>query len=286
MDSPFSLDSILPYEKWRDAKLVDYPTQVENLITEIENPQQLSARESLSLRQACAKTNFAIYECKRPLRRTDVKLLGRQLGLVRLDHNLCADETGISALSVEPDMDASRYIPYTNQLLNWHSDGYYNPAEFRIRGFILHCVSAAASGGETWLLDHEIAYLLLRDKNPEFIRALMHPRAMTIPANCNNTTTIREACSGPVFSVSNNTDLEVRYTARTRSIHWRNNAILSQAREALTQVIENQQFVFKHKLQPNQGVICNNILHARTAFEDTAEQSRLIYRARYYDRVQ
>ena len=286
MDSPFSLDSTLSYETWRDEKLKDYPAQAEELITEIEDPLQLTARESMSLRRACTKTNFAIYECKRSLRRDDVKVFGRQLGLVRLDHNLCADETGISTLRVEPDREFPRYIPYSNQLLNWHSDGYYNPADYRIRGFILHCASAAATGGETWLLDHEIAYLLLRDKDPEFIRALMHPRAMTIPANCNDTTTIREECTGPVFSISNDANLEVRYTARTRSIHWRNNAILHLAREALAEAIENHRFVFKHKLQPNQGVICNNILHARTAFEDTAEQSRLIYRARYYDRVQ
>ena len=48
---------------------------------------------------------------------------------------------------------------------------------------MLHCVSPAADGGENGLLDPEIAYLRLRDENPEFIRALMAPDAMTIPAN-------------------------------------------------------------------------------------------------------
>jgi len=286
MESPFSLDSYLHYKKWRDEKLRDYPTRIEDLVTGIENPLQLSSRESLSLRQSCARTNFAIYECKRPLGSADVKLFGQQLGLIRLDHNLCADQSGISSLRVEPEGKTAEYIPYSNNLLNWHSDGYYNPAEFRIRAFILHCASPAASGGETSLLDHEIAYLLLRDNNPEFIRALMHPQAMTIPANINDTTTIRGECAGPVFSVSNSGSLDIRYTARTRSIRWRDNAILVQAREALTEAFENDRFVFRHILQPNQGVICNNLLHARTAFEDTATQSRLIFRARYYDRVQ
>jgi hypothetical protein len=34
-------------------------------------------------------------------------------------------------------------------------------------------------------------------------------------------------------------------------------------------------------------VFCNNILHARTAFEDDVEGgiTRLLYRARYYDRI-
>jgi hypothetical protein len=41
-----------------------------------------------------------------------------------------------------------------------------------VRGLILHCVQSAATGGENQLLDHEIAYILLRDENPDHIRAL------------------------------------------------------------------------------------------------------------------
>ncbi len=47
---------------------------------------------------------------------------------------------------------------------------------------VLHCVTSAASGGANALLDHEIAYLLLRDADPAFVAALMQPDAMTIPA--------------------------------------------------------------------------------------------------------
>jgi len=31
--------------------------------------------------------------------------------------------------------------------------------------------------------------------------------------------------------------------------------------------------------------VCNNVLHARTAFRDAPQHRRLLYRARYYDRV-
>jgi len=31
--------------------------------------------------------------------------------------------------------------------------------------------------------------------------------------------------------------------------------------------------------------VCNNVLHARTAFRDAPGDRRLLYRARYYDRV-
>ena len=42
--------------------------------------------------------------------------------------------------------------------------------------------ASAATGGENALLDHEIAYLLLRDADPRYVAALMQPDAMTIPA--------------------------------------------------------------------------------------------------------
>ncbi len=286
MGHPFSLDSTFAYENWRNDKLKGYPAHVEDLITIIDNPLQLSAPELISIRRSCAKTNFAIYECKRRMEKADVRALGRQLGLVRLDRNLRADNHGISSLQVEPHEKSPEYVPYSNQLLNWHTDGYYNPGNLQIRAFILHCARPAASGGETRLLDHEIAYLLLREQDPSYIRALMHPQAMTIPANKNGGTTIRGEITGPVFSVSCGGDLNMRYTSRTRSIGWRNNAVLSRARKALTEVIADHRFVINHTLQPNQGVICNNALHARTAFEDSPRYSRLIFRARYYDRVE
>jgi hypothetical protein len=33
------------------------------------------------------------------------------------------------------------------------------------------------------------------------------------------------------------------------------------------------------------GLISNNILHDRTGFQDDSDRKRLLYRARYYDRV-
>jgi len=33
------------------------------------------------------------------------------------------------------------------------------------------------------------------------------------------------------------------------------------------------------------GVICNNVLHTRSAFRDDPAHPRLLYRARYYDRI-
>ena len=114
------------------------------------------------------------------------------------------------------------FIPYSNKPIKWHTDGYYNTPERQIRGMHLHCVQSSAEGGENALLDHEIAYLLMRDENPDFIRALMQPDAMTIPARVEEDGVARPDAVGPVFSVHPESgDLHMRYTARTRSIAWK-----------------------------------------------------------------
>ena len=43
--------------------------------------------------------------------------------------------------------------------------------------------------------------------------------------------------------------------------------------------------VFHYRLQAGEGLISNNVLHNRTAFEDGTGHKRLIYRARFYDRI-
>jgi hypothetical protein len=38
-------------------------------------------------------------------------------------------------------------------------------------------------------------------------------------------------------------------------------------------------------LQPGQGLICNNVLHDRSGFDDDGEHKRQLYRLRYYQRI-
>jgi hypothetical protein len=38
-------------------------------------------------------------------------------------------------------------------------------------------------------------------------------------------------------------------------------------------------------MQPGMGLLCNNVLHDRSAFTDDALNPRLLYRARYLDRI-
>ena len=73
-------------------------------------------------------------------------------GLSRLDQNLHADALSISSVQVAPEGDKSRYVPYTDRPLGWHTDGYYNAPDRAIRSFILHCIAPAPDGGENTLL--------------------------------------------------------------------------------------------------------------------------------------
>lgn len=284
--NPFALSDTDAYTAWRRKKLARHPRRTQDLIVEIADPHVLTGTEREALLRRCRSANLAIYQCATAMDKPAVRQLGRQLGLTRLDDNLCADHDSISSLEVRSGGIHAGYIPYTARTLNWHTDGYYNPRDQRIRAFILHCVRNASQGGINQLLDPELAYILIRDENPDYIRALMHPQAMTIPAN-HSGGAVRRAQSGPVFSVDQVTgSLHMRYTARTRSIHWRDNPITRDTVAFLVDILSHQTpYVIQHRLRPGQGLVCNNVLHNRSAFSNDAADGRLLYRARYYDRI-
>jgi len=290
VEYPFALDQPHAYLRWREHKLARYPRRAEDLIVEVRDPRVLSESEVEEIQRVCVAANMVVYasplasEADKDIPRR----LGARLGLVRLVANPLADEDGISALEAAPEKAALGYIPYSNRRLLWHTDGYYNAPERRIRSFILHCVRPAATGGENRLLDHEIAYILLRDADPEYVKALSAPDAMTVPANATEGGEFRPAQTGPVFSSDDAGALEMRYTARTRSIEWRPDATTRAAVQFLNRILDaDSPYVFALRLAGGQGLICNNVLHNRSAFTDAAAPSlgRLVYRARYSDRI-
>jgi alpha-ketoglutarate-dependent taurine dioxygenase len=295
--NPFELENHQAYAAWREQKLANYPKHLDELLVPVANPRELSDEECAAIRQACARANMAIYVSQPPAdtAEADVALvsdMGRHFGLETLDQNLYADDDGISALQVSDQRRQYEYIPYSRKAISWHTDGYYNPPERKIRGMVLHCIRPATEGGENALLDHEMLYLQLRDKNPEYIAALMQPDVMTIPANIEDGVEIRPEQSGPVFSVESSADgnsyLHMRYTARTRSIEWKQDAITQAAVKCLEELLAGDSpYSFTHRLAAGEGVISNNVLHTRTAFSDEniEQQGRLIYRARYYERI-
>ena len=204
----------------------------------------------------------------------------------QLDNNYCADSDRLTSISNTPHEGQHEYIPYSTKRLSWHTDGYYNTPEKQINSMLLHCAKPAKEGGESLLMDHELAYILLRDKNPAYIEGLMQADAMTIPANILNGETIRKAQTGPVLSVNKNGQLHMRYSARKRNIEWKQSSPILEAVEFLDELLSsNSPHIIKYTLQAGEGLICRNVLHRRTSFVDydDSEKKRLLYRGRYYD---
>ncbi|MEO8121587.1 MAG: TauD/TfdA family dioxygenase [Rhodoferax sp.] len=289
MNTRFNLDGQAAYRRWRDAKRASHPACAQDLLVDVADPRALSEAEQNALLQRCATANMAIY--RSPQRGADKSIarrMGEQLGLSRLDANWLADEDGISQIAVAASVgESTAFIPYTNRPIKWHTDGYYHPASRQIRAMILHCVRAASAGGETALMDHEMAYIALREANPDWVRALMAPDAMTIPERLDEEGIARAAQTGPVFSVDERSGaLHMRYTARTRSVLWKDDAPTHAAVAFLAQLLASDgPHVFRLTLAPGMGLVCNNVLHDRAGFVDDPLQTRLLYRARYLDRI-
>ena len=291
MGNPFDLDDAASYLRWREHKLDSAPRRLEDILVALDDPRALTATELDTLLQRCSLANMAIYTSN-TVGDADKEIprrLGKQLGLHRLDSHWLTDDDAISPISVkgaEERGERREFIPYTDKPIRWHTDGYYNLPERTVRGLILHCVQSAASGGDNQLLDHEIAYILLRDENPDHIRALSQPDAMIIPARSDDNGIARAAQAGPVFSVDGAGFLHMRYTARTISIEWRNDAATQAAVTALARILAGATpWTLCGRLEPGMGLVCNNVLHDRSGFTETPERRRLLYRARYHDRI-
>ncbi|MBI4938356.1 MAG: TauD/TfdA family dioxygenase [Nitrosomonadales bacterium] len=285
--SSFDLSDAASYRRWREQKLEQAPKTITDLIVEVADAENLSAAEHDALLARCRRSNMAIYmNRKRDPGKNVARLVGRQFGLKNLDANWLADDEGVSQITVSSNSTRQGFIPYTNRPIKWHTDGYYNPPERQIRAMVLHCVQSAAEGGENRLMDHEMAYLLLRDASPDLARALFTPDAMTIPERVDEDGVARAAQTGPVFSIDEDGALHMRYTARTRSIEWKQDKTTLAAVSLLEKLLSSDSpYIYHARLEPGMGLLCNNVLHDRAGFNDNASHPRLLQRARFYERI-
>jgi alpha-ketoglutarate-dependent taurine dioxygenase len=262
---------------------------VDDLTIPVGGLATVDKREKAAITASMQRANMAIYSCRDATAdRAAIRTFAAQFGLLRLDHHLCANDDGVAEVTVAAGGRRGAYVPYSSRSLSWHTDGYYNTASKLVRAVVLHCVQDAASGGQNAVLDPEIAYIRMRDANPAFISAFEHPECMTIPANVVDGDEIRPAVSGPVFSYDGpNGEMHMRYSARRKNIEWRDDPLITAAREFLSDFLSDEKsLVLRFNLRPGQGLISNNVLHDRTAFEDTSAEKRLLYRARYFDRIE
>ena len=288
VDSPFHYKNEMAYRQWKTAKLSAYPRSIEQLIVPVADPESLTTGELQQFRTLLAKTNMLIYELAGAALedKSIPEQIGWQLGIKALDMNECADNDGFTSIQVVDEGLHALYIPYSEKGINWHTDGYYNRLSEQIYSMILHCVRPASDGGDNQLWDNEIVYMLLRDENPQYIKALMAPDVMTIPKNVLDGKLIRPDRSGPVFMITAEGRLHMRYTARLRNVIWKKDALTQAAQQSLRDILNSQsEYMFQGKLQAGQGLICNNVLHTRSTFKDDPQNPRLLYRGRYFDKI-
>ena len=305
MDDPFDLSEERTYSRWRARKLGAYPSEINDLRVPLRRLDRPSPAERAALKTRIDTFNMALVEVDPDGIETEALLsFTRALGLRRTDANLFADASAVSRIAAtRPDPDeqdragaghslhgratVGDFIPYTDKPLSWHTDGYYNAPDHQVGAWCLFCVRDAREGGENGLIDHEMAYLRLRDESPQHIAALSHPRALSIPAHVQDGRTLRAASAGPVFSVRNG-QLHMRYSARARHVSWRNTPDTYAARAALDRLFSRPDvFTFRYRLRPGEGLVSNNVLHCRAGFGDDEDpaKARLLYRIRFLDRV-
>ncbi len=290
---PFSLDDEQSYAVWRSAKLAAYPKAAAELRITVRDLASPSPEERAALLSLCGRANMAIYDSGQlgtdPVRvRPALRALADAFKLHQMEDHRSGGANGIVAIEVAGEGGRAGYIPYSNRPISWHTDGYYNyhgPSRC-IQAMVLHCVRDAAEGGINQLLDHEIAYIRLRDRDPAHISALMHPEAMTIPAGEEAHGRPRPDNVGPVFFADPVTKaLIMRYTGRKRYVSWRQDAATRRAVEALEEILETDPLIFPYKMRPGDRMVCNNVLHNRTGFDNAgAAEGRLLYRVRYHGR--
>jgi alpha-ketoglutarate-dependent taurine dioxygenase len=291
--SPFRLEDEAAYEAWREVKLASYPKAAEQLRVRVADLANPTSEERAAIVDRCAVANMAIYDSGKagadPRRvRAALPAFAAAFGLRQREDHRSQGENGVVAIEVAAAGGRAGYIPYSTKPLSWHTDGYYNfhGAGDCVQAMVLHCVRDASEGGVNAFLDHEIAYIRLRDRDPDFIAALMHRGAMTIPAGEDGRGGPRPDNTGPVFFMEPLSGAPVmRYTARKRHVVWRDDAATRAAVKALEDVLESDPLILRYKLRPGEGTICNNILHNRSGFSEGEGAGRLLYRVRYHDRM-
>ncbi|WP_025770728.1 TauD/TfdA family dioxygenase [Thioalkalivibrio sp. HK1] len=283
--------------RWIDSRRErDIEDSIRTII-DISNPAQPTDAERKAILHRCDRFNFALYRFAPPYTadRCALDRFAHALGLVRRDFSLDADAFGIVSVRNTPaaGAPAGEMIPFTDRALNWHSDGYYHPCERPIRSIAMHCERPAASGGENGFIDPDRLFIALHDHDPSLVEALMHPQAMSVPAVFDEKGRCLRPCrSGPVFSFSTPSSadsrprLSMRYTSRTRSIRWRDTPSIAEARIALRKTIDTlARDALMIRFEAGEGIICNNILHCRSAFIDEAASPRTLLRIRSFDAV-
>ena len=264
--------------RWAEEKEKNIPQNSDGILVNIHDINNVKTSEIAKIKETIYKYNSCIYSSKIALK-SNTNLL-KFVELVGMRTYDCNNIESNEISTITPLQNSKiNYIPYTDKPLNWHTDGYYDKKS--IFSWLLHCVNPATQGGENYLLDHELVlreYLLRNDD----INNLMAEDALTIPES---KYTSRSEISTYIFSFKNKYKrLHMRFSMRKDNIGT--SAKASPAIIKLREIIEGNcaKYSLTYKLQKNEGIITNNILHGRKAFKDDKVKRKLL-RIRSYERL-
>jgi alpha-ketoglutarate-dependent taurine dioxygenase len=278
------------WNDWREAKIRSFEASKGSRPVALDSFDAVQPEDLREIKRRCKTDNFALYRVVSQPSTVEatgdaIVRFAEKLGLDLSEEHRSAEYNGIVVLRTTSEQGKQGYIPYTAKPMNWHTDGYYNPSGRPIQSFILHCHEQAETGGENQLVDPEMAYLAMREANPAFVEALMQRDSMTIPENREGDGTIRPASVGPVFFPHPATGrLQMRYTARIRSIAWKDDGITKEAADWLRGwLTSDAAMAVSVRFRAGDGVVNNNVLHNRTGFESVS--ARAVLRVRFHERV-
>ena len=265
--------------EWAAKKDLDIPSNINDLKVSISDINYVSKAEISQIKQKLTKFNCCIYASGTDLDdNSKIMRFAQSLGMRTFDsHNI--DDSAISTISANKDENNIRYIPYTNKGLNWHTDGYYDSKP--IFSWLLHCIEPALSGGENFLLDHELAireYILKYDD----IIYLTNNETFSIPTD---EVAKREITSNYVCDMNNEyKKLHMNFSMRKENIIVNKNS--ESAMSKLIKIIKEdcKKYHLTYKLSKSEGIVSNNILHGRNAFKD-GRVMRKILRIRSHERL-
>ncbi len=254
---------------------------IKDLVVIINDINQVNNDEISEIKIKIAEYNYCIYRSKCSLESKDSLLkFANTLGMKTYDSNNI-DSNAVSEITNIKSDTKIEYVPYTTNKLNWHTDGYYNNSSESIFSWLLHCVQPAKYGGENFLLDHEVVF-------KEYIKRfgslsdLDRDDAFIIPEN---KAIGRPDTSSYVFSNKNIYNrIHMKFSMRKNNIEIKNSLKngYENLRKLITDVSEKYSVVYK--LDKNEGILSNNVLHGRNEYKD-GKSKRKLFRVRSYERM-
>ena len=270
------------YKRWKDNKLQTFTKNLDELTVQITSPNAISKPEKSMVISLLENHNIVFFHIDKvkQTNKSTIKNFASQIGLSNYELDSQSDEDGLTEIKdIKTTEKLSEYVPYTTKELNWHTDGYYTDQKNSVLSWLLFCKTSAESGGINKYLDHEIAYILFNNKSKRLMD-LMLDDTCCIPEN---SITNRKEVFNPVFMFKNKR-LHMKFSMRKKNIIWNKNSL--QAIDVLKSIIkDSSQYHITKKLDTGMGVITNNVIHMRTAFTNSRNKNRLLYRLRSKKRV-